>query len=81
MSKEAKTSEIAVDHVRLHQTVEILGAGLIGPSLNAVTIPTIKMKLTPMGLLVEMKNKAGKPCKPTIIPTPNIAAMQLAATE
>lgn len=35
------------------------------------------MKLLPMGLLIEMNNNAGKKCEATIIPLPNIAAMQL----
>lgn len=72
---------IAVDHARLHQTIEVLGAGQIGPTLNKTTIPTIKMKLVPMGLLIEMQNKQGKPCKATLIPMPNIAALQLGDEE
>ncbi len=77
--KEPKeqVKELKVDHARLHQTIEVLGAGQIGPSLNKTTIPTIEMKLLPMGLMVKMNNKAGKPCKPTLIPMPNIAALQL----
>lgn len=72
-----KEKELHVEHCRLHQTIEILGAGQVGPTLNKSTIPTIQMKLLPMGLLVTMNNKAGRPCKPTIIPMPNIAALQL----
>jgi hypothetical protein len=75
-TKEQK--DIKVDHCRLHQTIEVLGAGQIGPTLNKNTIPTIEMKLLPMGLMVRMHNKAGKMCKPTLIPMPNIAALQLA---
>lgn len=74
--KDAK--EFVVETARLHQSVEILGAGLIGPSLNKTTIPSIKMRLTPLGLHIEMKNPAGKVVRPTIIPMPNIAALQLA---
>lgn len=73
--------EITVEHARLHQTIEVLGAGQVGPTLNKTTIPTIKMKLVPMGLMIEMQNKAGRPCKPTLIPMPNIAALQLGEEE
>jgi hypothetical protein len=76
--KAESPKDIIVDHARLHQTVEVLGAGQIGPTLNKSTIPTLEMKLLPMGLLIKMQNKAGRQCKPTVIPMPNIAAMQLA---
>lgn len=72
------TSDIIVEHARLHQTIEVLGAGQVGPTLNKSTIPTLEMKLLPMGLLISMNNKAGKRCRPTVIPLPNVAAMQLA---
>lgn len=71
-------TKLIIDHARLHQPIEVIGAGAVGPTLNKTTIPGIQMELIPQGLLVNMKNKAGKACKPTIIPLPNIAAMQLA---
>lgn len=70
--------KLEVTHARLHQTIEVIGAGSLGPTINKVTIPSVEMELIPQGLLVRMKNKAGKDCAPTLIPMPNIAALQLA---
>jgi len=68
--------EIVVDHATLHQSVPIKGWGSPEKTLHASRMPGLKMKLYPQGLAVFLKDKRGEEVG-TLVPLPNVAAMQL----
>lgn len=71
-----ETKEIVVEHATLHQSVPIKGWGSPEKTLHKSRMPGLKMNLFPQGLAVFLKDKQGKE-QGTLVPLPNIAAMQL----
>lgn len=74
--------EIIVTHATLHQSVPIKGWGSPEKTLHHTRMPGIKMELLPMGLMVEIPDKKNpKVVYKTLVPTPNVAAMQVEELE
>lgn len=75
-TKEAERKGIIVEHATLHQSVPIKGWGAPEKTLHKSRMPGLEMSLVPQGLLVFITDKRGA-IQGTLVPTPNVAAMQL----
>lgn len=68
--------KIVVEHATLHQSIPIKGWGSPEKTLHKSRLPTLEMELYPQGLAVFLKDKQNKRVG-TLVPLPNVAAMQL----
>lgn len=69
--------EIVVEHATLHQSVPIKGWGSPEKTLHASRMPGLIMRLYPQGLAVFLRDKRTKEEVGTLVPLPNVAAMQI----
>lgn len=76
MELPTRPMEIIVDHATLHQSIPLKGWGAPEKTLHKSRMPGLQMKLYPQGLAVFLKDKQGKEVG-TLVPLPNVAAMQL----